>query len=100
MNLGSAVLDRLIGNRAQGNAPNNGDTDNSQGEAHKLLPSVVCFVALVHRLDWLDRLSCLTASVWRLFAVRWQPESVESRPGRLLLGRFWCQLLIGGMQAT
>ena len=38
--LGSAVLDRLIGNRAQGEAPDNSDTDNSQRPAHKLLPEI------------------------------------------------------------
>ena len=41
----------------------------------------------------LDRLCSLTASLRRLFGVRQQPESVRSRPGRLLLVLFSCQQL-------
>ena len=36
-------------------------------------------------------LCSLTASLRRSFEVRQQPESVRSRPDRLLLGRFSCQ---------
>jgi|9_EtaG_2_1085328.scaffolds.fasta_scaffold10030_3 hypothetical protein len=62
--------------------------DTKQRHAHIV---DLFLVTVNHCSSWLDRLSCLTASLWRSFGVGKQPVSVESRPDRLLLGRFSCQ---------
>ena len=94
MNLGAAVLGRLLRQLSQCNVPRCADhADNKERHARVV---DLFFVTVDHRLrriERVDRLSSLTASVALVRETRQQPESVRSRPGRLLLVRIWCQAL-------